>query len=96
MVNKIQYWTLAVEICSLGYVGQYRSNREREIEMTDTMELIRQANQELEDNRDKVIHNFDCDFSRLQPYDNKALLAVIRHMNLLIADTFKVPKELIE
>jgi hypothetical protein len=64
--------------------------------MIDAMELIRQANQEREDNRKKAIHNFDCDFSELQPYDNAAFLEMIKRMNLLIANAFKVPKDLIE
>jgi hypothetical protein len=61
--------------------------------MTDSLEILRQANQENEDNRKKAIHNFDCDLSELQPYDNTAFLAMIKRINLLIANAFKIPKE---
>jgi predicted adenine nucleotide alpha hydrolase (AANH) superfamily ATPase len=57
--------------------------------MADTLEIIRQANQEREDNRDKAVHNFDCNFSELQPYDNAAFLEMIRHMNWLVANAEK-------
>lgn len=61
--------------------------------MPDFLEILEQANQENEANRRKAIHNFDCNLSELQPYDNAAFLEMIKHMNLLIANAYKLSKD---
>jgi hypothetical protein len=62
--------------------------------MSDFLEITRRANQEIEDNRRKSIHNFDCDLSELQPYNNAAFLEMVKYINLSIANIFRISKDI--
>ena len=46
-------------------------------------ELMRdwgQANKENQENRRRALHNYDCETSELQPYDNSAYLELVSIM----------------